>query len=428
MGLASGLLQSIRRFGDSNRGDLLILGLSAAFFFCVLCAFYILRPLRDDTAIRLGHDFIQYSLTMTFLVMLAAVPTVGWLVNNVKRSRIVPFVYSFFIVTLLLFWVLLRHIPENIWVSGAFIVWTTVFSLFVVSLFWSFMSDIWNTAQAKRLYGLVSVGGSCGALAGPLLTQALVGYTGVANLLLLSALFLASAIGLQRLLHAKAPRTSIDERLEKPIKASLMAGAIHVWRSPYLFRIGLWVLFGELLNIFFYLEQVRILGESSMDQLSRVLGLARIETAVSLLTILLELFVTARLIKLIGISWTLSLSALWAIIALAALLTAPTLITIMIIIAGVRALDNGVTSPTLRILYTVVDPGDKYRSQNFTDTAIVRGGNLASVWLLSGARKGLGLAAPIVTCCALPIALAWAWASLDLGRRYEKIESQMRAD
>ena len=394
--------------------------LSAGVFFCVLCSFYILRPLRDETAIIFGTSYVQYALSATFSITLAIVPVVGALVSHVPRRFILPVVYAFFILNLLAFAAFLRFDHSNIWLSGAFTVWMTVFSLVSISFFWSFMSDIWTPKQAERLYGFIALGGTGGAMLGPVITQAFVGTIAPAYLLTVSAAFLLSGLVFHwrlRLLHTATSPAVADN---PPDRAGILSGATHVWRSPYMLRIALWTLTSEMFAVYFYLEQIQALSHAAMTQNERLLLLARVESAVGLVTMGLEALVTARLLRVAGVAGTLTVGAAWALIGLLVLLSTESAIAAVFVLAGARAIDNGITGPAMRVLYTIVDPQDKYRSQNFTDTAVVRGGNLLSVWLLNSGARMLGLAGPLVTACAIPVALLWGWLSIDLGHRYKK--------
>ncbi len=415
-------LKWFSRFLGAEPGEVPALLLSFGFFFCVLCGYYIVRPIRDETGVAYGTGFLGYAFTIILVVMLAAVPLMGWLVANLPRRRIVPVVYGFFIVTLLGFWAIFFFRLSNVYVAGAFYIWVSVFSLFVVSLFWSFMTEVWETGQAKRLYGVVSVGGTCGALTGPLLVQALILRAGVANLLLVSAGFLVLSLvayGALRRVVGDHGRTGGDE---KPDGASVLAGAVNVWNSPYLFRIALWTLAGNFFGLFFTLEQARVFGLTLADQTERVEMLARVETGVSLLTMTFEIFVTGRLVQAIGVGRTISIGPLFAALALVALALAPGVATIATIMVIMRAMDYGLSGPAMRVLYTIVDPRDKYRAQNFNDTVVYRGGNAASTWLVNGVLNAAGAAAaPVLAVAIVPVALAWVWLSLGLGVRHDRL-------
>ncbi len=408
-------------FLNARPGELPALALSFGFFFCVLCAYYIVRPIRDETGVAYGTGFLGYAFTIILGVMLAAVPLMGWLVGHIARPRIVPIVYAFFIATLLVFWALLATGRSNIYVAGAFYIWVSVFSLFAVSLFWSFMSDVWHPDQAKRIYGIVSVGGTCGALCGPLLVQALIRHTGAANLLLVSGGFLLLSLGFHMALRRSAANPANGAAEAMPDGAGVLAGALNVWKSPYLFRIAMWTLAGNFFGLFFTQEQARIFGAAIPGHEERLIMLARIETAVSLLTMALEIFITGRLMQFIGVGRTIMIGPLFIAGALAAVAIGPGVAVIATIMVFMRALDYGLTGPAMRVLYTSVSPADKYRAQNFNDTVIYRGGNAASTWVFNGALRVIGeAAAPAIAIVGVPIAAAWVWLSLDLGGRHER--------
>ena len=419
------------RLSGINREERAALALSFAFFFCVLCSYYIVRPLGDTISVRLGKDFVQLSFSIIFLVMLAAVPVFGWIVTHVPRARIVPLIYGFIISVFCIFWFLFDRAEGNPWLAGAFFIWVKVYVLFVVSLFWSFMSDIWHTAQAKRLYGFVSVGGTLGALCGPLLVQLLLSRIGIDNLILVSAFVLSLALGASIMLRGltdperRAAMKAPAQREEKP---SVFAGAINVWKSPYLFRIAIWILIANVVGMIFYIEQARIVGMSVSGDAERVLLFSRMETAVSITTILLEVFVTGKLMQRFGTGFTIAIVPAFTVLALIALAVAPMLATIVIIMVLSRAMGYGLSGPATRVLYTVVDPQDKYRAQNFIDTLVQRGGNAAAGWMFRGMGKATGAAGPIIAVAAVPFALYWVWLSLDLGKRQEKRAAEIGED
>lgn len=421
----------LARFIDVRREEMLRLLLSFAFFFCVLCSYYIVRPLGDTMSVRLGPDFVKISFTYIFLIMLAAVPVFGWIVTHVPRGWIVPLVYGFVVSNLLIFWFLFDAAKESDFLAGAFFVWVKVYIMFVVSLFWSFMSDIWETTQAKRLYGFVSVGGTLGALTGPLIVQFLLARIGVANLLLVSAVFLTLALAASLTLRSlidPAKKAALKAPAKREDKPSVFAGAINVWKSPYLFRIAIWLLIANVIGMIFYIEQARIIGANVAEGPARVLLFSRMETATSILTILLEVFVTGKLMQRFGTGTTIAIVPAFTVLALIALAISPGLAVIVVAMVASRAMGYGLSGPAMRVLYTVVNPQDKYRAQNFNDTLVQRGGNAAAGWIFRGLGQMAGAAGPIIAAASVPFALYWVWLSLDLGKRQEKTAKVLEAD
>jgi AAA family ATP:ADP antiporter len=415
--------QALARVVHVLRGEVAPLLLSFATFFLVLSAYYVIRPVRDEMGVALGRDALERLFTVVFLVMLAAVPLYGWIVSSVPRRLIVPCVYLFFVVNLVLFRLAGGDGQPGPWLAGTFFVWASVFNLFIVSLFWITMSDLWASAQAKRLYGFIAAGGSAGALTGPFLTQALVGVLGASNMLLVSATLLAgamlTAIALRRHVVAGGGAGTAEEEL--PVGRNILAGAVRVWESPYLFRIALWVLLANVVSTFFYLEQSRIVGETLTDRTARVTLFARIDLAVSVLTILAQVLVTGRLIERLGVGLAAAAAPAWATLGLVALAISPTLAVIVTVLAIERAIGFAFSNPAARVLYTVVDREEKYKAQSFVDTVVFRGGDAAAGWLFGSLARGAGLGVTTVAALTLPLAAVWVWLSLGLGKRQEDL-------
>jgi len=401
---------------------------SFVYFFAVLSSYYIIRPLRDEMGVTVGSGGLERLFTIVFLVMLAAVPLFGWLTSVFPRRAVVPIAYGFFIANLGGFWLLLTHFPASPGVAATFFVWVSVFNLFIVSLFWIAMADIWTAERAKKLYGFIAAGGSAGALVGPIITQSLVKILGAANLLLVAAMFLATAtvcaIRLRHLIGSGNVGASDDA---KPAGGGLLAGAAHVATSPYLLKIALWVLVANLISTFFYFEQARIVGQAIPDRADRVQLFARMDLAVSTLTIVGQLLVTGAVIRRAGVGLAVAALPLSALAALTALGLWPTLAVVVAVIVLERAIGFAITNPAARVLYTVVDPEEKYKSQNFIDTVVFRGGDALSGWIFNSGAKALGLGTGLIALLAIPFALAWIGLSLALGReQVRRQEAQER--
>ena len=389
---------------------------SFGYFFAVLSAYYIIRPVRDEMGVTIGQEGLERLFSVVFLVMLAAVPLFGWVVSRFEKRRIVPYVYAFFVADLVGFWAALEAGVAGKAVAATFFVWASVFNLFVVSMFWIVMSDLWRTDQAKRLYGFIAAGGSLGALTGPIVTQSLVRITGPTHLLLISAALLviaaAAAVSLRRLFEG-VEGAGGGERLTG---RGVLEGAVAVWRSPYLFRIALWVLLANVVSTVFYFEQTRIVGATIPDRAGRVELFARLDLAVSALTILTQVLLTARVLGRLGVAATAALLPVIAIAGLVALSISPVLGVIVTVMSLERAVGFALANPAVKTLYTAVDPERKYKAQSFVDTVVYRGGDAISGWLYGLLAKGLGLGAPAIALVALPLALAWLVTSRGLGR------------
>ncbi len=416
--------RQIKRIADVEHEEIRGLLASFAYFFCLLTAYYIVRPIREEMGTMLqaaDPNALKDVFVYVFGVMLLAIPVFGWLVSRFDRRRIVPIVYLFFIVNLLLFWLVMSRAATGPYLAKAYFVWVSVFNLFVISLFWSVMATYWSSGSAKRLYGIIAAGGSIGALTGPLITQTFARIIGPTNLLLVAAIFLglalAIAVALPRLFHAD--HQAAPEGDKPPVSwQSVLQGARRVWDDPFLFRIAMWVLLANLISTFFYFEQARIVGAAITDRTTRVELFARIDLAVSVLTIVLQIFGTARIIERFGLGMTVASLPATAMLSFVALAIAPTLAVIIGIVVLERAIHFSMSSPAARVLWTVVEPEDKYKSQNFIDTVVYRGGDAASGWFFDALGKGLGLGTAGIAAVTLPLAGIWCWLSFDLADRF----------
>lgn len=409
----------LRRLAPIEPGEVRAVVWSFGYFFAVLASYYVIRPLRDEMGVVVGPDGLKYLFSAVFLVMLAAVPLFGWVVASFPRRRVAPVVYAFFIANLAVFWLLLSRGAPGFWLAAAFFVWVSVYNLFVVSLFWSVMADIWTSEHAKRLYGFIAAGGSAGAFTGPLLTQSLVHVVGPANLLLFSALLLGLAMAAIAALRHAIGRVEVEPPAGAGHARSLLDGARLVLTSPYLGGIATWILLANLISTFFYVEQARIVGSSVAERADRVQLFARMDLAVSVLTIASQLLLTGNVMRRIGVGLSAAALPASAVVGLVALALWPTLAVLVVVIVVERAIHFALSNPAMRVLYTVVEPEAKYTAQNFVDTAVFRGGDAASVWVFH-ALNLLGLSPAAVVAVTLPFAVAWCAMSLALGRMQER--------
>ena len=398
---------------------------SFAYFFLLLCSYYILRPLRDEMGIAGGVKNLPWVFTGTFVVMLAAVPLFGWCAARFPRRTLLPVVYGFFTANLLLFYLLFQIDGHQALTARAFFIWTSVFNLFVVSVFWSFMVDLYSNAQARRLFGFIAAGGSAGALTGPLVTTLLVGPLGPVNLLPVSALLLLGAMFcIRRLVHwARQQDAAPTAAPEQPLGGSVWAGLGLVARTPYLLGIGMFIWLFTTLSTFLYFEQAHIVAAASPDPAERTRLFALIDFGVNALTITLQLLLTGRLLRWLGVPWTLVLVPLLTVVGFIGLGAAPVLPVLVAFQIARRAGDYAVMRPARELLFTVVGRETKYKAKNFIDTVVYRGGDAISGWIFAG-LKALGLGVTGIAVVAVPVALAWAGIGYALGRRQEVLRAR----
>ncbi|WP_052760978.1 NTP/NDP exchange transporter [Sedimenticola thiotaurini] len=415
--------QLLLRSVQVARDEVTALLWSFSYFFALLCSYYIIRPMRDEMGVLGGVENLQWLFTGTLLAMTAAIPLFGWVSSRFPRRRFLPYVYGFFILALLLFYLLMDQQRASPTVARAFFIWASVFNLFVVSVFWSFMTDIWADHQARRLFGFIAAGGTLGALAGPALTTLLVQPLGARNLLLVSALLLVWAI----FCIARLSRWSGNRPTDHPVPDAdqLLGGGIWdgirlVIRSPYLLGICLLMLLFTTLATFLYLMQAQIVRDAFSDSAQRTAVFAAIDLTVNGLTLLLQLFLTSRLIKWFGLATVLAIIPLLLSIGFTVLSMAPVLMVLLVVQVIRRAGNYAIMRPAREMLYVVLTREEKYKAKNLIDTLIYRSGDAVSAWIYAGMRSlGMGLGG--IALIAVPLALIWAGIAFSLGRQQVKL-------
>lgn len=387
---------------------------SFAWFFCLLSSYYILRPVRDEMGVAGGVKNLPWLFAATFLVMLVAVPAFGALVARLSRRVFIPLVYHFFALNILAFWAALRY-GDPAWVARVFFVWISVFNLFAVSVFWSFMADVFSSAQGKRLFGLIAAGGSAGALLGPLVTVAIVGLVGPANLLIVAAVLLEAAVLCAQRLEFGEGKPGRDER----VGGSWIAGLVMVFRSPYLAGIALWVFGLSVAGTFLYLQQAEIVSHASADPAVRTRIFATIDLTVGILTILVQFLATGRLIERHGVGRAAALLPLVFAAGFVVLAAWPVLAVVVTFQALQRTANFAMSNPALQLLYTVLPREEKYKAKNAIDLLVFRGSDALSASMFSGLRS-LGVDAIGTSLLVVPVAIACLFLSLALGRGQER--------
>jgi len=391
---------------------------SFAYFFCLLAGYYVLRPLRDEMGVAGGVRNLQWLFTATFLVMLAAVPLYGALVARLPRRRFIPVVYHFFAANIAIFWLLLSFDVERLTVARVFFVWISVFNLFAVSVFWSFMADLYSAEQGKRLFAFIAAGGSAGALAGPALTIWLAAPLGPTNLLLIAAVFLEIAVFCVGKLET-TPVNSKTGSEETSLGGGWLAGIALVLRSPYLAGIALWVALLSVAGTFLYFQQANIVAAASDDPAVRTRMFAAIDLAVGLLTVAVQFFATGRLIQRFGIGAAVAFLPLVFAAGFAALAAAPMLAVVIGFQALQRTANFAISNPAREVLFTVLGREEKYKAKNVIDIVVFRGADAAGGWLFAALRS-LGMELRTISLVAIPLSAVWLVLALALGRAQER--------
>jgi AAA family ATP:ADP antiporter len=418
------------KFADVRADELRAVLWSFAYFFCLLCGYYVLRPIRDEMGIQIGVGNLAWLFTATFVAMLAVVPLFGWISSRFPRRRFLPYAYLFFVANLLLFFFLFREKLALDFARKAFFVWVSVFNLFVVSVFWSFMADLYDTAQARRLYGFIAAGGSAGAVAGPALTTALALPLGPVNLLLVSAGFLIAATGCILQLsswRAAAHRSTATRDEDRPVGGGVFDGIRLVLVSPYLLMICAYIVLYSILSTMLYFEQQQIVKAALASSSQRTQLFAAADLVVNVLTLSLQLVIFSRFLRRFGIAGGLVLIPLLSVPGFIALGIAPTLMVLMTFGVLRRAAEFAICKPARETLFNALAREEKYKAKNFMDTAVYRAADMASGWMFQG-LQALGLSLSAIAYLAAPASVAWAAIGVWLSRRHRAIaEERSRA-
>jgi len=446
----------LQKIVDVRANELHALGLAFVFNFVVLGSYYVVRPIRDDIAATGGIETLPWMYTGTLVTMLVANALFSAIVARMSRRRFIPIAYRFFMANLVIFYVLMHTLTpaQNVWVGRAFYVWVSVFNLFVVTLFWAFMTDVFNSEQAKRLFAFISVGGSIGAIVGPIITVTLVHKLGAANLILVTAAMLEAApwcvkffptefardperqprnpVEATSKLAPPHPSTALrsardDRTAEEPIGGGILAGITHVIRSPYLLGICGFVLLYTVTTTFSYFQQTEITGHQFQDRNARTAFFAQLDLVVNTLTLVLQLFITGHLMKRLGVGITLVTMPLLSMVGFLALGFAPTLGLLAVFQVARRATNFGFTRPAREVLFTVLRREDKYKAKSLIDTFVYRTGDQIGAWSYSGLRA-LGLQLTGISFVAVPLTALWCGLCFWLGKKQSELALVQRQE
>lgn len=422
----------VRSVVPVERDELPALVWAFVYFFCLLAAYYILRPVRDEMGVLSGVQKLPWLFSAVFVTMLVVIPLFGYVAGHFTIRRLLPTIYGFFILNILGFFVALTGGIELAAVAPVFFVWLSVFNLFVVSVFWSFMADVFSTAAARRLFGCISAGGSLGAILGPMLTAVAVKGLGIGGLLLVSALLLCGAVGcIYRLLRWYRKQYHLDLGIQhlssskdpESSPPSLLVGIIRIARSPYLIGISLYLIGYSVLSTFLYSQQTILVPQVVFTSEGRTQLFASVDLAINLLAMVLQLFATGPLLVRLGVVLMLALMPLVSLVGFGIFGMMPVLPVLIGFGVLRRAGEFSITKPTRETLFTVVPREEKYQAKNVIDTVVHRGGDVTGTWIVS-MLQGWGATLSQMAFAAMPIALGWLAVGVWIGRRHEVIRRE----
>jgi ATP:ADP antiporter, AAA family len=419
---------------------------SFLYFFCLLTGYYVLRPVRDamgaandpyavfpaamvdwfaSRGVALGDYQLQTLFTGTFVSMLLLQPVYGALVSRFPRRVFLPVVYGVFIACLVAFrWAFAAEMPGR---GGLFFIWVAVFNLFAVSVFWSYMADIWRDAEARRLYGFIAAGGTLGGLLGPQITRAFVTRIGVGDMLLVSMAFLAACVVCIAVLAPAARRRELADpsvRADAAMGGSVLEGLRRIARDPLLRAMSILMFFGVGVGTLLYNEQNTIVRAMTADNPAAAeqatAFFSMIDSWINWIVLAVQVLLTRFLLTRYGVAPLLLGPALAIFLGYAVLAAAPLPVIVAVVQVLTRAAEFSLGKPARETIYTRVDREARYKAKAAVDTVVYRGGDLTFVWL----HKALaGLGSSVVFGFGMLVAAAMGWGAWRLVREQAKLPS-----
>src|SRR5580698_4312596 len=423
----------LSRIIDVRPNEVPALAWSWLYIFSLLSSYYIMRPIRDQMGIAGGVNNLQWLFTGTLIGMLLLNLPFSYLVKTFPREKFISISYRFFSANILLFALALysANPEQTIWVGRIFFIWTSIFNLFVVSIFWQMIVEIFTSDQGERLFGFIAAGATLGAISGSVFTVSTIEHMAPGYLMVGAALMLEVAVFCVRRLSglsaALAERPQIDAP-QAPIGGTLLGGIRDALSSSYLLNVSLFLLLYAVTSTFLYFQQAAVVSHSFESRAAQTAFFASVDLGVNLLTLAVQLFLTGRILKRFGVGTTLSLLPLFSVLGFAAVALIPTLASVVGFNMIRRAGNFAIARPTREVLFTVVPREDRYKAKSFIDTAVYRFGDQLGAWSVPTlAWLGLeGLTATSIVAAAL--SGCWLANSWWLGRRQEVLARQQETN
>ena len=398
---------------------------SFLFVVVLMTAYYILRPVRDAMASDWTDAEVSWLWTLNFFISTGIVALYGMAVSKFRFRLLVPTMYSIFAGSFVMFYLLGSISDDRTLVDKAFYVWVSVFSLFNISVFWSFMSELFSKEQSGRLFGIIAVGASVGGLIGPSITAFFSVSIGTDNLMLIASMMLLIPIPIIFYLQSKATDLN-NEKLDltptsHPIGGNPIAGFKMLFSNPYLMSIALFIFLYTGISSFIYFELKNLLSDLSRPERSAIW--AQMDLAVNILSISIGLFATGRIVGKFGMPVTIAMVPVMVCIGLLILAISPLLGVVMILQIIRRAGNYGMTRPAREMLFTLVDRETRFKAKPVIDIVAYRGSDMLMAWLFTGLTQGLGLGLAAVAGVGAGIAALWSLVGIYLGRWFERDNS-----
>ena len=396
---------------------------SFLFVVVLMSAYYILRPVRDAMASDWTDAEVSWLWTLNFFISTAVVAIYGFAVSRVRFRLLVPGMYGFFALSFVAFYVLASAVADRTLIDKSFYVWVSVFSLFHISVFWSFMSDLFNKEQAGRLFSIIAAGASVGGIIGPFIPSFFSAALGSDNLMLIASILLL--IPIPMIFYLQSLKSTELHNVESSAKSATraiggnpFAGFKMFFSNPYLLAIGLFIFLYTGISSFVYFELKNLLAD--LGRAERTAIWAQMDLAVNILSIATGLFATGRIVTRFGMPFTMALVPVIICVGLLVVAISPLLGVVVVLQIVRRAGNYAVTRPAREMLFTRVDRETRFKAKPVIDIVAYRGGDTLTAWAFTGLTQGLGLGLAAVALVGAGVAALWAIVGVYLGRWYER--------
>lgn len=411
-----------RKFSGVQPHEVKATFLSFLFVFTLMLAYYILRPVRDAMASDWSDAEVSQLWTLNFFISTIVVAIYGVAVSKLPFKYLVPGVYTFFAASFVFFYVYMASVSEKTLIEKSFYVWISVFAMFHLSVFWSFMSDIFNKQQARRLFAIIAAGASAGALIGPLVPTIFVTYSGIQNLILIASILLMFPIPIILTLSKLKSKALNNAEMNTDsdnfkIGGNPFSGFKTFISNPYMLAIGVFILLYTMISTFVYFEQKNLLAP--YDRATRTQILGSIDWIVNVLTFGIAFFATSRIVNKMGMGRTLALMPILVCVGILVLAFAPIIVVLLALQVTRRAGNYAVTKPAREMLFTEVSKEDRFKTKPVIDVVVYRGGDSVTAWLFTGLTEGLGLGFTAIGVIGATVAALWAGVGIWVGKLYD---------
>lgn len=419
----------LSRFTNIRRDEVAPVLLSALFFFCVLTALQVIRPARDALGMQRGIEEVRWLFQGTLLITLCVNPVFGFLVSRFRRMTFISVTYLFFAASLVVFYSILVGAPSAVGerTGQVFYVWFSGFNLFATMVFWALMADRFALEQSKRFFATIAVGGTAGAISGPLIAGALAEALGTPSLLLVSAGFLVlalvSAAGVAYLQPSQGVAGASTRPPEGIIGGSAWEGFAAIFRSRYLFGIAIFALLSAVMATFIYFIRLRMVEDLGVSLDEQTAVFAKIDLYAQLATLAAQLLITGHIMRRLGVTVALALMPITALLGFFGLAIVGSIGALIALDASFRAVQRGVMRPARETLFTIMPREDKYKSKALIDTAVYRAGDSVTAWL-DGVIVRMGVGLMGLASLTIPLAVLGVGVAVMLGRTVKTKEEE----